>query len=558
MADTDKKFLDDDGVSQFAEETKNYVDNKFLQLDDVYIRNDDTTVVRLRNQNEINLQEDHNNAWFGYRDGKVTNWKFGDGTEGGLADVYVKDLYLGDEKLSETYIRVDDTTIVKLVNDNEINLQEDHNNAWFGYRGGKVTNWKFGDGTEGDLADVYVKDLYLGDEKLSDLLGAKANDADVVHKSGNETIAGVKTFTSSTVIDGSGKFYQAYASDYIKGVVPSAATYQGIRFYDDQKISTVANHITGAFELQYGTDGYNKAYVGCRNYSGTSQLNYNVGLRVPNDSTRSIDFHPSVDNKINLGTSSYRWADTNTVLINGKTPAYASDLDDLVHKSGNETVNGTKTFTLAPVSSNGATTNGFFIKNTAIARNDVPTNIYHSTFRVNDKNDKILGEYCVEKSNSGSSLLNMNVRTDDSNGNQISKSLYLNLKNDGSDVSFHPSSTDEFNLGTSAWKWKDVNTVLLNGKTPELIEEQGDGYIRYSNGIQICWGFFIDFVTTDKAVTFQKPFLTARDFAVSVAGQSYSNILSINGWTNTEFYVRISATLGENNEFVWQAIGRWK
>lgn len=147
---------------------------------------------------------------------------------------------------------------------------------------------------------------------------------------------------------------------------------------------------------------------------------------------------------------------------------------DVVHKSGNETVNGTKTFTVAPVSSNGNTTNGFFIKNTAIARNEVPTNIYHSTFRVNDKNDKILGEYCVEKSNSGSSLLNMNVRTDDSNGNQISKSLYLNLKNDGSDVSFHPSSTDEFNLGTSAWKWKDVNTNLLNGKTPAYADDLSD------------------------------------------------------------------------------------
>lgn len=495
-----------------------------------------------------------------------------------------------------------------------------------------------------DNADIHV----TSDDKAN--WNGKANDADVVHKSGNETIAGVKTFTSSTVIDGSGKFYQAYASDYIKGVVPSAATYQGIRFYDDQKISTVANHITGAFELQYGTDGYNKAYVGCRNYSGTSQLNYNVGLRVPNDSTRSIDFHPSADNKINLGTSSYRWADTNTVLINGKTPAYASDLDDLVHKSGNETVNGTKTFTLAPVSSNGATTNGFFIKNTAIARNDVPTNIYHSTFRVNDKNDKILGEYCVEKSNSGSSLLNMNVRTDDSNGNQISKSLYLNLKNDGSDVSFHPSSTDEFNLGTSAWKWKDVNTVLLNGKDPayaddlanyfpkaggqlsghqikqdtnnnhleitggtdyssgpslvltpynstegwqpqgsfllhtnnfdlmgkpdgsltwgnksiDVIEEQGDGYIRYSNGLQICWGAVrSEFIEPfnghyGKTVSFPKIFMTNTEPATNITqwrnlGNLTQNV-NVCGLTNSSFTLETDIQAG----VYYTVFGRWK
>ena len=146
-----------------------------------------------------------------------------------------------------------------------------------------------------------------------------AANTDVVHLTGTETISGVKTFTSNVAIDGSNSQYQSYATDYIKGVTPSAIIYQGLRFFDDQKVSTVGNHITGAFEIMYNTDGYNKAYIGCRNYSGASQLNYNVGLRVPNDATKSIDFFPSADNKINLGTPNYRWADVNTILINGET-----------------------------------------------------------------------------------------------------------------------------------------------------------------------------------------------------------------------------------------------
>lgn len=81
--------------------TKVEVNNKFSQLEAQYVKVNDTTLVKLVNENEINLQEDHYNAWFGYRDGKVTNWKFGDGTEGGYADVYVKDLYLNDQKLSD-------------------------------------------------------------------------------------------------------------------------------------------------------------------------------------------------------------------------------------------------------------------------------------------------------------------------------------------------------------------------------------------------------------------------------------------------------------------------
>lgn len=72
--------------------------------------------------------------------------------------------------LDEKYISADDTTIVKLTNLNEINLQEDHYNAWIGYRGGEVTNWKFGNGTEGGYADVYANDFYLNDESLSDIL----------------------------------------------------------------------------------------------------------------------------------------------------------------------------------------------------------------------------------------------------------------------------------------------------------------------------------------------------------------------------------------------------
>lgn len=72
--------------------------------------------------------------------------------------------------LDEKYISADDTTIVKLTNLNEINLQEDHYNAWIGYRGGEVTNWKFGNGSEGGYADVYANDFYINDESLSDKL----------------------------------------------------------------------------------------------------------------------------------------------------------------------------------------------------------------------------------------------------------------------------------------------------------------------------------------------------------------------------------------------------
>lgn len=134
----------------------------------------------------------------------------------------------------------------------------------------------------------------------------------------------------------------------------------------------------------------------------------------------------------------------------------SGDTSDCVHKTGNETINGTKTFTVGPVTSNNATTNGYFIKNTAIGRGEVPSKMYHNTFRVLDKNNNIFGEFCVEKSTTGSTLVHINARSEDSNGKQLSESLYLNMSNDGSAVRFYPSSNNKMDLGMSNNKWAKI------------------------------------------------------------------------------------------------------
>ena len=134
------------------------------------------------------------------------------------------------------------------------------------------------------------------------------------------------------------------------------------------------------------------------------------------------------------------------------------DTSDCVHKIGNETINGIKTFTSGPVASNSATTNGYSIKLNAIARNEVPTQLYHATFRAYDKNSKILGEYCVEKSTSGDSLLYMNVRSEDSNGTQIAHGLQFRMTNDGSVVRFIPTANNKVHLGDVNAKWLKVHS----------------------------------------------------------------------------------------------------
>ena len=161
------------------------------------------------------------------------------------------------------------------------------------------------------------------------------------------------------------------------------------------------------------------------------------------------------------------------------------DTSDCVHKTGNETINGTKTFTVGPVASNSATTNGYFIKLNPIARNEVPTQLYHATFRAHDKNDKILGEYCVEKSTTGCTLLHMNVRSEDSNGNQLINALNFSMSNDNSSVSLAPSVNNKVNLGTSAYKWANAyiaNTYTNRVTTTSMAHPTDDSYFYMSGG----------------------------------------------------------------------------
>lgn len=158
---------------------------------------------------------------------------------------------------------------------------------------------------------------------IANQIGSKANDSDVVHKSGNETISGVKTFSNDIRINKTSPFLNVFSSEYIKGQAPTSNIYSGVRFFDDID-SGSENTITGGFEIEYNRDGYNRSYISSRNYAEGTHKFFTVGLRVPNDNTRSIDFLPSVNSIISLGTPTYKWKNVNTNAINGINPGALS------------------------------------------------------------------------------------------------------------------------------------------------------------------------------------------------------------------------------------------
>lgn len=600
MADNDKKFLDEDGVSQFAEETKKYID-KHADNADIHVTADDKA--------NWNAKADDDGVVHTTGDETIAgNKTFTDTTTGTLfsgnfecnnktsyyGTDYFYALSINDGKAHITNIsnETENRLILSVLSDNEkagnivtLGIPRDAATAsdtsgfylqWLGKLRNSVIPQRDNAFSLG-LPDFRWEILYVNKINGKDIAYASdipdvsglAVDSNVVHKTGDETVAGVKTFTSSMAIDGSDNQYQSYASDYVKGRTPSAIMYQGLRFYDDKKISTVSNHITGAFEIQYNTDGYNKAYVGCRNYAGTTQHNYNVGLRVPNDSTRSIDFYPSADNKINLGASGYKWSDVNTYLINGKTPAYADDLSSyaldagVVHTKGAEEIGGTKTFTGTVVHKD--STQKIKMENTAVDY-DVPlTSTKAASVEFYDKNNKNMARLILQRDTNERNSFGLTTYNRNDSGSELSRKVALYLEKDYSSY-FSPNVNNQVDLGHSSYHWKNVYTNLVNSKTPELIEEQGDGYIRYANGIQICWANvplhnLVQSAGYSYACNFPKSFIAAPSVTVNYSS-AYSTDTGIAaediGTTGCIIWVKNTKLSVADFNINYMAIGKWK
>ena len=79
----------------------------------------------------------------------------------------------------------------------------------------------------------------------------------------------------------------------------------------------------------------------------------------------------------------------------------------------------------------------------------------------------------------------------------------------------------------------DANgNLVYDGNIVDTIEEQGNGYIRYSNGIQICWGIVVN---SNNIATGESIYTLPKAFNNS----SYSLILTAQ--SDAVYYVSVMA-----------------
>lgn len=273
--------------------------------------------------------------------------------------------------------------------------------------------------------------------------GTGGDTSDCVHKTGDETIAGVKSFTSDIV--------RKYTAVDIT-TTPTSDMQSRINFTDKN------DKIIAYIQYAQKTKGVNYIGLRVRDKNSTTcgvQLNTNK------------EFVPLGNNSYSLGSSSYKWLKiysddvvhtsgdetiggtkifsskiVGNLQGNADTATSAND-PNAVHTTGTETINGTKTFTQS-----------VNIKNNNIDLTVTPTNTLTSNFIFKDKNDQNVAFVQYAKRNVDPDILGLYINDKDKNlhGIQITTNNYL-----------IPRGHNTYNLGSPNNKWANVYATTFNG-----------------------------------------------------------------------------------------------
>lgn len=295
-----------------------------------------------------------------------------------------------------------------------------------------------------------------------------ALDANVVYTSGNETINGVKTFTDSQNLTGYTAIRIYSPSDEV-GVLPSTTQVREIKFTDKN------NAPISYFSFQHRASSA-EPFRTCwrqQKVDGTSSY-YSVNFN------NLGEFYPEINNPIKLGTSTNRWAEvyatnyyygTNNIEFSTK----------FVTTDTNQTIPGKKTFVTSTYlynSDDTGTAPSLYFKSSKAIKGDSSGSNNDST-RIShiDKNDKVLSYIQLRKVSNGSSDITFYCSTTDTNNQDISSSITF-FKAVNGQGTFRSVVDNDVNLGNASYKWKDVNTYLVNGLTPSALGMPSDRSAR--------------------------------------------------------------------------------
>lgn len=336
-----------------------------------------------------------------------------------------------------------------------------------------------------------------------------AQDSDVVHKSGDETVSGTKTFTNNNMIKTSSPKVLLINTSQTGNTAPSSNTASFLRFDG----GTVNNF--GGVQCEFLTTGENRLTNYVKDIT-TAKIN-SIQQRA-NSITAMTVFNadlltPTTDGVTGLGSSAKRWSD-----IYGMNYYYGSDNTEFSTKfvttDTNQTINGNKTFgngTLTVNNSVGSNVHGEIKLNGSRSGYIVADNSYDGVFdsagcgisillqdagkplhiagyKV-DSNGRVFADntnknsvlsitsslvktsVLVPENDTGNSAFRILSQLDYANGNpsKILDVRFIQYDNASGSSAIYSNDDGKTLLGVSSKKWSDVLTYKVNGVEPSSL-----------------------------------------------------------------------------------------
>lgn len=198
-----------------------------------------------------------------------------------------------------------------------------------------------------------------------------------------------------------------------------------------------------------------------------------------------------------------------------------ADDADVLHKSGAETIAGQKTFnsnTSIYNSDNSAVTPNLYLRSSKIEIAAQGNTSGDQNLAYADKNNTVYA-YVKGAIQSNGSAVKIRASCKDNSDNSIINEIQILANTNGRKIIF-PSNTSETELGTSSYKWKDVNTVLINGLTPSSLSLPSNTFVDIS-------GYITDFSGRNNLYTAPDNGIVAVDISGTNRYVLYNNNLSI-------------------------------
>ena len=276
-------------------------------------------------------------------------------------------------------------------------------------------------------------------------ISTKAEDDEVVKLTGAQSVSGQKTFKSNVIVENSNPLFLIKNSTVNKGTNPSTNVYCGMWLND--KNGTASKNRVAGLGAEINTAGRYRSYLcaykpvaGASDYSQIA-----ISYAADGTVTTSAPTPPADDNSTQIATTAWVTAKDNNV----------------VHKTGNETVEGVKIFTSAGSGSaallfkpgtlkKGDTTGGYVSR---IYHGDAAnyTNALHIyETGTTDNGDRTYTNFVTVTNTAGISnatnrtTLTINFHKNPTDG----RKQYATLSGD-----FLPSAANTYNLGSESNPW---------------------------------------------------------------------------------------------------------